>query len=358
MNTKVCNPGVAPAPEGIARRLCGALFPSTGAGLLSLALIAALAWSAWSVMQWAVIHAVNSGDPAACRTADGACWSVVAEKGRLVLLGRYPQELQWRPILASILLLLSLGTAAQPSFFGRRGAFLLVLSVATFVTLLAGGVAGLEPVPTDLWGGLPLTLLLAAVSTMVAFPVGIVLALGRRSRLPLVRWFCIGYIELIRGMPLITLLFFGAFVLPLLLPAQWRMDMMARIAICLTLFSSAYLAEVFRGGLQAVVKGQYEAAQALGITPWQALNHIVLPQALRITIGPMASNFIGAVKDTSLVAIVNIYDMTGALKLAMSDPDWRPYFVEMYIVVSAIYLVIGISIAQYGRFLERRYALK
>jgi general L-amino acid transport system permease protein len=203
-----------------------------------------------------------------------------------------------------------------------------------------------------------LTLLLAAVSTMVAFPVGIVLALGRRSRLPLVRWFCIGYIELIRGMPLITLLFFGAFVLPLLLPAQWRMDMMARIAICLTLFSSAYLAEVFRGGLQAVVKGQYEAAQALGITPWQALNHIVLPQALRITIGPMASNFIGAVKDTSLVAIVNIYDMTGALKLAMSDPDWRPYFVEMYIVVSAIYLVIGISIAQYGRFLERRYALK
>ncbi len=358
MNTLVSNSGFAPPSEGLAQRLRNALFPGTGASVLSLALFVALAWAGWSILQWAVVHAVTTGDPAACRVASGACWSVLAEKGRLVLLGRYPQELQWRPILASGLLLVCLGTAARPSFFGRRGALLLVFAVAAFVTLLKGGVAGLQSVSTDLWGGLPLTLLLAAVSTMAAFPIGIALALGRRSRLPLVRWFCIGYIELIRGVPLITLLFFGAFVLPLLLPAQWRMDMMARIAICLTMFSCAYLAEVFRGGLQAVVKGQYEAAHALGITPWQALNHIVLPQALRITIGPMTNNFIGAVKDTSLVAIVNIYDMTGALKLAMSDPDWRPYFVEMYIVVSAVYLVIGIGIAQYGRFLERRYALK
>jgi general L-amino acid transport system permease protein len=124
------------------------------------------------------------------------------------------------------------------------------------------------------------------------------------------------------------------------------------------MFNAAYLAEVFRGGLQAVTRGQYEAAHALGLNKWQSLTRVVLPQALRITIAPTASLFIGAVKDTSLVAIVNVYDLTGTLRLAMGDPDWRPFFVEMYVMVSAVYLAIGLSIAQYGRYLERRYALR
>jgi general L-amino acid transport system permease protein len=162
----------------------------------------------------------------------------------------------------------------------------------------------------------------------------------------------------VRGLPLITLLFFGAFVLPLLFPPQWRMDPMLRIGICLVMFAAAYLAEVFRGGLQAVTRGQYEAAHALGLNKWQTLTRIVLPQALRITIAPTASLFIGTVKDTSLVSIVNVYDLTGTLRLAMGDAEWRPFSVEMYVMVSAIYLTIGLSIASYGRYLERRYALK
>jgi general L-amino acid transport system permease protein len=193
---------------------------------------------------------------------------------------------------------------------------------------------------------------------MLGVPLGIALALGRRSRLPVVSWLATGYIELVRGLPLITLLFFGAFVLPLILPPQWRMDPMLRIGICLTMFSAAYLAEVFRGGLQAVTRGQYEAAHALSLTKWQTLTSVVLPQALRITIAPTTSLFIGAVKDTSLVAIVNIYDLTGTLRLAMGDAEWRPYFVELYIMVSAVYLTIGLSLAWYGRYLERRYALR
>lgn len=145
---------------------------------------------------------------------------------------------------------------------------------------------------------------------------------------------------------------------PAIEPRQWRLDPMLRIGVCLTMFCAAYLAEVFRGGLQAVTRGQYEAAHTLSLSKWQTLTRIVLPQALRITIAPTTSLFIGAVKDTSLVAIVNIYDLTGTLKLAMGDADWRPYFVEMYVMVSVIYLAIGLSIAQYGRYLERRYALK
>lgn len=339
-------------------RLRMMLSRNPGSALVSALLLLSLVWGAWTFLAWAVWGAVTTPDPAACRDAAGACWGVVVEKGGLVMLGRFPQGELWRPILGSTLLLLALGLAAHPSCFGRNGLALLVAGVAVFAILMAGGVAGLTKVSTELWGGLPLTLFLAVVSCLVGVPAGMLLALGRRSRLRVLRWICTGYIELIRGVPLITLLFFGAFVLPLVLPPEWRMDAMLRIGICLTMFSSAYLAEVFRGGLQAVVKGQYEAAHALGLTKWQTLTRIILPQALRITIAPVANNFIGAVKDTSLVAIVNIYDMTGALKLAMSDPEWRPFFIEMYSLVSAVYLLIGIGIAQYGRFLERRYALK
>lgn len=321
--------------------------------LLGAALLAALGW----LLRWAVLDAEWRPDAAACQRAAGACWGVVADKHRLVLLGRFPSSELWRPVLASVLLLLSLGCAAHPRFFGRRGLLLLVAGVAGFGALMAGGVAGLAPVSTELWGGLPLTLFLSVSACLVGMPLGIVLALGRRSSLPVLRALCTGYIEGVRGVPLITLLFFGAFVLPLVLPPQWRMDMMLRIGICLTMFSAAYLAEVVRGGLQAVPRGQYEAAHALGLTRWQALSRVVLPQALRVTIAPTANNFIGAVKDTSLVAVVNVYDLTGALKLAMSDPVWRPYFVEMYVVVGGVYLLIGLGIARYGRTLERTYRL-
>ncbi len=349
----------APSPlRSMVQRGCGRLAQSPGTSLLSLTLLCAVLWIVWQFLAWAAFGAVIAPDAQACRASSGACWGVVVEKGALVMLGRFPQGEQWRPILGCALMLFALGAAAHPRFFGSKGLLLLVAGIASFGLLMAGGFFGLTTVSTELWGGLPLTLFLAVISCLLGVPAGIALALGRRSRLPALRWISTGYVELIRGVPLITLLFFGAFVLPLVLPPSWRFDAMLRIGVCLTMFSAAYLAEVFRGGLQAVVKGQYEAAHALGLTKWQSLNRVVLPQALRITIGPVANNFIGAVKDTSLVAIVNIYDMTGALKLAMSDPEWRPFFVEIYILVSSVYLVIGVGIAQYGRFLERRYALK
>ncbi|HXX82951.1 MAG TPA: amino acid ABC transporter permease [Casimicrobiaceae bacterium] len=346
-------PSAATLPE----RWRKTLFGDTPSAVVSSLLLLGVVWALWQAIRWGVFDAVVKPDVSLCRAADGACWGVLVEKARLVLLGRFPQGEQWRPILGSLALLGCVGAAAHPRCFGRVGLVLMVAGVTVFGVLMAGGILGLTPVGTDLWGGLPLTLLLAVIALLLGVPIGIALALGRRSKLPAVKWLSTTYIELVRGLPLITLLFFGAFVLPVLLPAQWRLDPMLRIGICLTMFAAAYLAEVFRGGLQAVTRGQYEASHALGLSKWQTLTRVVLPQALRITIAPTASLFIGTVKDTALVSIVNIYDLTGTLKLAM-DAEWRPYSVEMYIMVSAIYLAIGLSIATYGRYLERRYALK
>lgn len=339
-------------------RLRALLFPDAVSGAITVILLTCTAWMAWKLLVWGLFNAEVAPDPERCRQIAGACWGVVVEKHRLVFLGRFPPAEQWRPILGSALLLSCVGVAALPRFFGRTGLVLLLAGITCFGLLMSGGVVGLSQVSSELWGGLPLTLFLAVLACLAGVPLGIGLALGRRSALPLVRTLCIGYIELVRGVPLITLLFFGSFVLPMLMPAQWQVDPMIRIAVCLVAFSGAYLAEVFRGGLQAVPRGQILAAQAIGLTHWQTLRYVVLPQALRITIPPTISNFIGAIKDTSLVAIVNIYDMTGSLKMAMSDSTWLPYFVEMYMVVCGVYLAIGLGIAQYGRFLEQRYALK
>jgi len=354
MSAMLAPPPALPLPA----RIRSAWFATPGSALVSVGLILALLYLAWRAFDWAVLGAVGGTDAQTCRSASGACWAAVVDKHRLVLFGRFPPAEQWRPFLASALLLAGVGTAALPRFFGRVGISMLVATLIAFVVLMAGGVLGLTPVGTNLWGGLPLTLFLALVACLFGVPIGLGLALARRSTLPALRWLATGYIEGVRGVPLITLLFFGAFVLPLMLPPGWRFDAMLRIAICLTLFSAAYLAEVFRGGLQSVGKGQGEAAHALGFTKLQTLSRVVLPQALRVTIASTVNIFIGAIKDTSLVMIVNVYDMTGALKLAMADPQWRPYFVELYLVVGAIYLALGFGLALYGRFLERRYALK
>ena len=347
-----------PAAAPLAERLRLQLFPTQRSSAVTILIGLLLAYATWRLLRWGLFNAEWRADAAACMAAAGACWGAVSEKQRLVLLGRFPADESWRPIAASLLLLAGVGFAALPRFFGRWGLMMVAAGLGGCVLLMHGGVFGLSRVTTDLWGGLPLTLFLTVLACLAGLPLGILLALGRRATLPLLRWLSTGYIELIRGVPLITLLFFGAFVLPLVLPAQLRLDPMIRIAVCLVAFIAAYLAEVFRGGLQAIPKGQYEAAQALGLTRLQTLRLIVLPQALRITIAPTVSTFIGALKDTSLVAVVNIYDLTGSLKLALGDTTWRPFFIELYVLVCGVYLAIGLAMAHYGRYLENRYSLE
>ena len=215
---------------------------------------------------------------------------------------------------------------------------------------------GLSYVPTTLWGGLPLTLLLSIVGIVVAFPLAILLALGRRSHMPLIRYVCIGYIEFIRGVPLISLLFVASFLLPLFLPRGVEISDLARAQVAIIMFSAAYLAEVIRGGLQAIPRGQYEAADALGLGYWQKMGKIVLPQAITLVIPPIVNTFIGLFKDTSLVSIVSLTDLLLATQnMAIADVNWRFAYAEGYAFVALIYFIFCFFMSKYSQYLETQF---
>jgi general L-amino acid transport system permease protein len=208
-------------------------------------------------------------------------------------------------------------------------------------------------VDTDLWGGLPLTLLLSSVSIVLAFPLALLLALGRRSALPAIRSLCTVYVELVRGVPLISVLFMASFMFPLFMPEGMNIDKLLRVLAGISLFAAAYMAEVIRGGLQAIPQGQLEGAATLGLSYWQTQRLIVLPQALALVVPGLMNNFIGIFKDTSLVTIVSLYELTGAMGLALnSDADWRPYKIEAYLFIALIYFVFCFAMSRYSQWVE------
>ncbi|MEI6987271.1 MAG: amino acid ABC transporter permease, partial [Rhodospirillaceae bacterium] len=218
--------------------------------------------------------------------------------------------------------------------------------------LMAGGVLGLPVVENRMWGGLPLTLGLAVVGLVVASPLAVALALGRRSQLPLVRWFCIGWIELIRGVPLISLLFLASVMVPLFLPVGVSIDKLLRAQIAFIVFASAYLAEVVRGGLQAVAKGQDEAAEALGLGYWRKMASVILPQALTAAIPSLVNTFIAFFKDTSLVLVIGLFDLLRTAKTALTDAGWHGFFREAYLFIAVIYFIFCYALSRYSRWLE------
>jgi general L-amino acid transport system permease protein len=350
---------VGPRRVGFVDRARARLFFSPGASAVTLVLAGLLAWAAWRVVDWGVLRAVAAPDYAACKAAQhGACWGFVAEKWRLIVFGRYPFEQQWRPALATASVLAMLVASAWPALWSRRGARWLaagwVVAFALFFSLMFGGVFGLEPVGTDRWGGLPLTVILTLIGITASTPIGIALALARRSSLALLRSLAVAYIELVRGVPLITVLFVAAFVLPLVLPTGWRLDPFWRIVIGLVLFQAAYMAETVRGGLQSLPRAQHEAALSLGLRYWQAQRAVILPQALVAVIPAFVNNLLSTFMDTSLVAVVSMYDLTGSLRLALGDPRWRDFFIEGYVFVAAIYFGGSFAMSRYSLWLERR----
>lgn len=326
--------------------------------MLTLALGALLALVLPALIDWALLHAVFRPDAQACRALErsGACWGVVAEKLRPILFGRYPFEQQWRPLMAMLLLGALLAASAWPRCWRVRCLLPAWGAVLPLVLLLMGGGAfGLDAVPTARWGGLSLTLLLTVFGLAAAFPLGVLLALGRRSRWPLVSRLCATYIECVRGVPLISVLFMASFLLPLLLPPGWRLDVLLRVGLGIALFAAAYLAEVVRGGLQAVPPGQWQAGRALGLSEWQLHRDIVLPQALRSVVPALMNSFIGTLKDCSLVSIVGLHELTGSLGLALGgDPDWRPFYLEGYLFIAAVYGLLCFGLSRYSRWVERR----
>lgn len=312
----------------------------------------------WHLGNWAVLDAVFRADSNACYEASGACWGFVTEKWRLIIFGRFPYDEQWRAATATTAIVLMLVLSACPRFWGRTGLRILVwgwiAAFAVFFGLMYGGFAGMTPVPTDSWGGLPLTVILTLLGIGVSTPIGILLALGRRSNLSLVRVLSTGYIELVRGVPLITVLFVASFVFPLLLPSGVRIDPFWRVAGGIILFQAAYMAETVRGGLQTVPVGQFLAADSLGLKPVQRYVYVILPQALVAVIPAFVNNLLSMFMDTSLVTVVSMFDLTGSLQLALGDAQWRDFFREGYIFVALIYFVCSLIMSRYSQWLEKR----
>ena len=348
-----------PAPtrqDGLLGWLRANLFGDLRTSLATVLIGGLLLWLLPHFLQWALFNAVWRPNFDACRVDGvGACWGVVAEKYRLIILGRYPFDEQWRPLVAT-LLMLSLLVASCVRFCWKPWLVLLWAGVlAIFFTLMYGNVLGLARVETDRWGGLPLTLLLATLSIAMAFPIALVVALGRRSDLPAIRSACTIYVELVRGVPLISVLFMASFMFPLFMPQGTTIDVLIRVLAGITLFAAAYMAEVIRGGLQAIPKGQIEAAATLGLSYWQTQRKIVLPQALAMVVPGIMNNFIAIFKDTSLVTIVSLYELTGALGLALnSDADWRPFKIEGYLFIALIYFIFCFSMSRYSLWVEKQ----
>jgi general L-amino acid transport system permease protein len=340
------------------------LFGSTWSTAVTLALGYVIVRIVFSLFEWGIVHAIWSvpygangvPDTTVCQNAAGigACWAVLADKYRLILFGRYPYDEQWRPALV-VLLFIGLYIVSGMRRFWRKELVLIWIATLTAVGILMwGGVFGLSLVTEDFWGGLPITLILATFGAAFSFPLAVLIALGRRStKLPAVKLLCVLYVELIRGVPLIAVLFMASVMFPLFLPAGVNIDKLLRAQIAFILFAAAYLAEVVRAGLQALPKGQAEAADALGLNYWEKTGFIILPQALRLVIPPLVNTFIGFFKDTSLVLIIGLFDLLTMGKVALSDPPWQSFSTEVYIGLAAVYIAFCFAMSKYSRSLER-----
>lgn len=388
------------------------LFSSWANAITTVVLVGSVGWILAGFLEWALFTATFTAATGADCRGGGACWALIREKYRYIFFGSFPYEQHWRPLFAVIAMLAMLVLSADRRMWNWRllviwgvGSFVtfllmfgqihIPLSLFLFVALVVGGIgmslrkriadagemnayralaavgliglvlriAGILPawslaiaplsyVETSLWGGIPVTMILATYGLAFAFPYGVLLALGRRSNLPLIKGLCVGFIELIRGVPLISLLIMASVMLPLFLPSGTTIDKFLRAQVAVILFAGAYIAEVIRGGLQSLPKGQFEAADAMGLSYPQKTLLIILPQALRVVIPPLINTFIGFFKDTSLVLIIGIFDFLNTANQALVDPNWAGFPAEVYLFAAFIYFIFCYSMSRYSKYLE------
>jgi len=354
-----------PATVGALGWIRANLFPSVGSGVLTLLMSLSLIWIALPFVDFLLVDAVWTGsDREAClasaeRPVVGACWAFVADRFAYIVYGSYPIAGRWRVDI--LFAMLALGSAWLLWLEAPRRDigtiyFFAVLPVASFVLLHGFEPIGLPVVDTALWGGITVTIVVAAVGIVVSLPIGVVLALGRRSRLPAARLLSTLFIEFVRGVPLITVLFMASVMLPLFVPDSWSPDKLMRALVGVALFSSAYMAEVVRAGLQSMPKGQYEAAHALGLSYWQSLRLIILPQALKVTIPNIVNSYIALFKDTTLVFFVGIFDFLNTIEVARADPKWSTPVTSAtgYIFAAFGYFVCCYAMSRYATGIEKR----
>jgi general L-amino acid transport system permease protein len=345
------------------------LFASVKDSILTVVVGIIIVWFVLSTIDFLFIEAVWTGENrTACATIaqggtqpdgwSGACWAYVGDWFTQFMVGSYPRDQLWRPILVAVLFVGLLVPFLMPSA-PRKGVnailLLIVLPIVAFVLLL-GGIFGLTPVETSNWGGLMVTLILSFVGITVSLPFGILLALGRRSQMPILKAACVGFIELIRGVPLITVLFMASVLLPLFLSPGTNIDKFLRALVGVSIFSSAYMAEVIRGGLQAIPKGQYEGADSLGLNYAQKMTFVIMPQAIKLVIPGIVNTFIGMFKDTSLVSIINMYDLLGIVKASFGDARWITPVTPLTGLIFAgfIFWLFCFGMSRYSAFVERR----
>lgn len=305
------------------------------------------------LIQWAFIDSVWFASTDVCKQTSGACWSVVTQNLRFILFGFYPYDEHWRPITAIIILFALIGFSYCRRFWSKKLLYAWIGGVIVMGILMKGGIFGLSSVETTKWSGISLTLLLSLFGLTAAYPLGVLLALGRRSTLPAIKTLCIIYIEMIRGVPLISLLFMSSVMFPLFLPEGVTIDKILRAQVAIILFTAAYIAEVVRGGLQAVPRGQYEAAEALGLEYGLKMRLIILPQALKVVIPPTVSILISAFKDTSLVIIIGLFDLMKTTKVTLANPEWTGFSTEAYIFIAILYFLGCFSMSNFSRDLEK-----
>ncbi len=332
------------------------LFATPLNGLTTVLLLFCLIAAAVPLLDWAVLSADWSGTRRADCSGTGACWVFIGARLDQFLYGFYPEAQRWRVDFAIVLVAAAGLVSALPNL-SRRGTVFVValpLAIVAAAVLLAGGVIGLPTVEARQWGGLTLTLVITVVGLVAAFPLGVLLALGRQSDLPVIRALCVAFIELWRGVPLITVLFMASVMLPLFLPEGMEIDKLLRALIGVSLFAAAYMAEVVRGGLQAVPRGEAEAAMALGLGWWQAMAFVVLPQALRHVIPGLINTAIGLFKDTTLVLIIGMFDFLGIIQAALTDPEWLGFALEGYVFAALVYWAMCFGLSRLSLAVEQR----
>jgi general L-amino acid transport system permease protein len=316
--------------------------------------IAFLLWIIPPFIQWSIIDANFAGSTRAACTGDGACWVFVRAKMDMFMYGFYPELERWR-----IYLTYGLFFVVIAAFKYLKNAMpKIIIATIYFITafiLIRGGFFGLETIDTNKWGGLMLTIVVAAVGIVCSFPIGIILAFGRASKLPIIKSVTVTYIEFIRGVPLITILFMSSVILPLFFPEGVTFDKLLRALIGITLFQAAYIAEVIRGGLQAIPSGQYEAADAVGLSYWQKMMLVILPQALKVAIPNLVGSFIALFQDTTLVLIIGLFDLLAMVQVTGSDTHWLGFDTEAYVFVTLIFWVFCYSMSVYSKSLEKRF---
>ncbi len=338
---------------GIIGWLHGNLFNTWYNSLLTI-LVLLMFWQILPpLIDWAFVDALWNSSAEECRDTEGACWSIIPRNISFIIFGFFPDGQQWRPGLAMLLLLgLVVYTKDRRHWKKSLGWYWLV-GLIVMGTLMYGGVFGMPVVETAQWSGLPLTFTLALFGMVPAYPLGVLLALGRRSQMPAIKSLCVVYIELIRGVPLISLLFMSSVMFPLFLPEGLTIDKVLRAQAAIILFTAAYIAEVVRGGLQAMSRGQFEASDSIGLNYVQTMRLIILPQALKIVIPPTVGILLSAFKDTSLVVIIALFDVLKTTKVTLSNPEWTGYSTEAYIFLAVLYFVCCYSMSSYSRKLEK-----